>query len=108
MKTKFNFIKIMFAASVLSTLCFALGYIWGINFCSDFYELLDSTLPFCILSFIFVTGFGVANVVYKNEEEHEKAVLAVDRRYIIKTYGRSGVSKKRISMRRNYGVLKSA
>ena len=110
-------IKIMFGASVMFTALFVIFYIWGINNCADFSALTDCTLPFFLMSFISMAGFGAAGYLHAAKSaafEAKNAVKSVktktlERRYIIKTYGRNGsFQTKRINVRGDYGLLKSA
>ena len=122
MKQPTIFIKIMFGCSITSVILFSVFYIWGLYNCSDFYALLDCTLPFFFSSVFSVIGFGYAQYRYSVENDaaevhkhaHEKMHTKdksknYERRYIIKTYGRNGSYKtKQINMRGDYGLLKSA
>ena len=122
MKQNMTLIKIMFGCSVLSVILFSVFYIWGLYNCSDFYALLDCTLPFFFSSILSVAGFGFAQYKYSVESEaaevHKRDHVKMhsknksknyERRYIIKTYGRNGSYRtKQINMRGDYGLLKSA
>ena len=120
-------IKVMFALSLVFSAVFAAAYIIGLNTCNDIYSFLDLTVPFCVLNFVFAMGFGASNIEYEmikndqrekrtcydtfkaeNAAKSESKKIDRERRYIIKTYDRSGVHTKRINIRGNYGRLKSA
>ena len=115
MKDKKVFIKIMFGFSLAFEVLFALAYIIGIIQCGDIYSLLDCTLPFVGMAVLSMIGLGITQHIYIGGEENkkeqanaEKSVKNYEKRYIIKTYSREGVQTKRINVRGDYGLLKSA
>ncbi len=118
MKNNLTLIKIMFGSSILFVILFAAFYIWGIDNCHSIYELLDHTLPFFIMDILSVLGFGISiHKYYKNMASAKDKLPRLgkagniknyEKRYIVKTYGRDGVHVKHISIRGDYGMLKSA
>ena len=83
MKQNTIFIKIMFGCSITSVILFSVFYIWGLYNCSDFYALLDCTLPFFFSSVFSVIGFGYAQYRYSVEND----AAEVDRKSV--EYGNS-------------------
>ena len=114
-------IKTMFGCSILFVVLYWLAYLWGISNYNSIYPILDCTLPFAGLAVLSMIGLGASQHWYLREEEKkeektektteknvEKSVKNYEKRYIVKTYGRDGVHTKRINVRGDYGLLRSA
>ena len=121
MKKMEKIIKIMFGLTALFIFLFDISYLWGTENCVNIYALIDCTLPFLVPAVLCLTGFCAAQQKYTEmsgniktrlprlkSKEEKKQEKRYEKRYIVKTYARDGVHTKRINMRGNYGLLKSA
>ena len=127
MKNYYKAFKILSGLSAVLSVMFAAAYIRGLYVFDNIYSLLDATLPFVPFIIASVIGFCAANAKCAELEAEEETAKVCrkhkthraptankpkkaddERRYIIKTYSRDGISKRHIHTRYACAMAKSA